>query len=132
MNRCILIILSVFYLFSATALNIQFHYCMNELDDWGIGQSSQSNCGKCGMENKTAEESGCCKDEYASAKISVDQQLNSLNSIHFNFPSSPALITQLTIIPLLRQATLSSFCVDHAPSRSTHVPGYLFIRNIRI
>jgi hypothetical protein len=73
MRKLIATIVAFYFIFSATGINVHMHYCMDELDSWGLVNDSSATCSVCGMK-KSETGSGCCKDESVFLKNTSDQQ----------------------------------------------------------
>ena len=69
MKKLAATILAIIYISTSSGAVIHLHDCMGKLVKTGLGHSKQDKCGKCGMKNTDAENSGCCKDEYRQIKI---------------------------------------------------------------
>lgn len=113
----------------ATGANLHFHYCMGEQTGWSLWQEDSKDCGKCGMDKKTADESGCCKDELQQAKLKVDQSLRTLHFESIDVQEKPAQLLVPTIV--ITQQVLNLPTTFELPPGGK-VPLYLFDRNFRI
>jgi len=97
MKKAGVAILSIIYLCFTIGININMHYCMGKLADWGLSINNSKTCPKCGMEKKNGKDNNCCNDEYKFVKNNTDQkttdtgvQLNQLTVFavtdsYFNF-----------------------------------------------
>jgi hypothetical protein len=74
MKKFAVVILALLYLTTSTGANLNLHYCMGELADWGLGESKSKTCGFCGMEKGDEKDNGCCKDEQKFIKNDADQK----------------------------------------------------------
>lgn len=132
MKRFILAILSFLYLSSVTGANLNFHYCMGKLESWSLGRTENKECGKCGMEKKAAENTGCCKDEFKHIKLKVDQKSNNVVVYQFNVVESESILTFITYPDdLNKQEIFTSNRIDNSPRRSC-IATYIRNCNFRI
>jgi hypothetical protein len=76
-------ILAILYLFIASGVVVNLHYCMGKRAAVSLGYNHNDGCGKCGMKNTK----GCCHDEYKVVKLQ-DSHQPATNT--FNFEASPA------------------------------------------
>lgn len=74
MKKIAVVILALLYIITTTGANLNLHYCMGELADWGFGSSKSKTCGFCGMEKGDEKDNGCCKDEQKFVKNDTDQK----------------------------------------------------------
>ncbi len=135
MKKFIAIILTFVYLTTSVGATVHFHYCMDKLVDWEIGQKRQENkaCTFCGMTKTTndkhcgIESNGCCKDEQKQIKLHDDQKAS----------EAPMNLTQIFIetkTPVFSNFSfqyISSitevYPLTHAPPRTQDVA--LFVLN---
>ncbi len=73
MKKVLLFILAVAYLTTSSGGIIYLHQCMGKLScvDFGISNSGNGKCGKCGMEKNKAGD--CCQDHLIVLKSLQDQ-----------------------------------------------------------
>lgn len=70
MKRSIVLFLVFLYLGTATGVTLHLHYCMGEMVNLELADSSNDHCDNCGMEKSQSTKNGCCKDELK--KIQTD------------------------------------------------------------
>ena len=75
MKKFAVVILALLYLTTSTGANLNLHYCMGELADWGLGENKSKTCGFCGMAKGGEKDNGCCKDEQKFVKNDTDQKV---------------------------------------------------------
>jgi hypothetical protein len=132
MKRIILAISSFLYLSTAIGANLHFHYCMGKLAGWGLGYNIEEKCGKCGMEKKATQDSGCCKNEFKHVRLKADQK--SPHTIVYQFhvaevrPLQPFAESSTDLTG--RQIYPSLLIPD--PPRSSSPCTYICICNFRI
>lgn len=76
MKRLLIFLLAFFYLGVSFGANVDLHYCMGELVEWGINtqeEAGASNCENCGMPAESAD--NCCKNESKQVKIDSQQKI---------------------------------------------------------
>jgi hypothetical protein len=74
MKKCLTTILAFLYICSSTGATIHMHYCMGQLDNWGLTHNDQKKCGKCGMKKSQKKNTGCCRDIHKYFKTINEQQ----------------------------------------------------------
>lgn len=96
MRKFLIAILAIHYLAVSSGLAINIHYCMGKVASAGFFHNDSGQCGKCGMQS--ADNGGCCKDEFKMVKLNDSHQLFNndinisvplalLNTCHNNFDS---------------------------------------------
>lgn len=124
MKKFVVTILAFLYLSAAVGVTVHFHYCMNELVNWGLWHSNNKKCGKCGMEKSHEKNNGCCKDEHKQVKLENDHkgsatyQLTELGSIILPVPVFE--IPHINFLTVTEQNPVS-----HAPPRSDDIAVYI-------
>jgi len=93
MKRFLAGILSIIYLTVASGMVVSIHYCMGKKTGVDYRYHAQTQCNKCGMENKQ----GCCHDEFKIVKLATDQQLAKAS---LGLMSCPALVAISHSVPL--------------------------------
>ncbi len=78
MKKIFVFILAFVYLFVASGIAINTHYCMGIVESVNLFDHSADNCGKCGM---PGDSKGCCKDEFKVLKLQ-DSHMQSENLVH--------------------------------------------------
>lgn len=74
MKKLLLSILTILYLVSTTGAMLETHFCMGEVADWSLGDSTGEKCGICGMQKSAGQDNGCCSDRENFLKITDDQK----------------------------------------------------------
>ena len=118
MKKIAVVILALLYIITTTGANLNLHYCMGELADWGLGSSKSKTCGFCGMDKGDENDNGCCKDEQKFVKNDSDQKFveSSLSILKI---IAAAKLPYLTEIPAdFFPFILEQNPVSHAPPRS--------------
>jgi len=132
MKKIAVVILALLYLATSTGANLNLHYCMGELADWGLGENKSKTCGFCGMEKGDEKDNGCCKDEQKFIKNDTDQKV---------VESSLDIIKVLAASPLPEYAELPAVLfsslteqnpVSNAPPRSKGQALYILNSNFLI
>ena len=135
MKNFFVLILALTYLTTSIGATMHFHYCMDKLVAWGLGQhnSKADTCPYCGMakteNNKHCgkKSKGCCHDEQKQVKIEKDQKTVDLGfdfakqffqiADHSRFDYSVVAVTSTTL----------EYSASHAPPLAGNVS--LFLRN---
>jgi hypothetical protein len=118
MKKVTVVILALLYLTTSTGANLNLHYCMGELADWGLGENKSKICGICGMEKGDEKDNGCCKDEQKFIKNDTDQKVveSSLDIIKV---LAVAPLPEYTELPALLFSSLTEQNpVSNAPPRT--------------
>ena len=118
MKKFAVVILALLYLATSTGANLNLHYCMGQLADWGIGENKSKTCGFCGMEKGDEKDNGCCKDEQKFIKNDTDQKVveSSLDIIKV---MAAAPLPEYTELPAVFFSSLTEQNpVSNAPPRS--------------
>ena len=135
MKKIVPAILAVFYLGTSTGATIHFHYCMDKLVAWGLGQNrtKPNGCPYCGMAKTTSDKpcvkqtKGCCKDELKLVKVEKDQKITDAG---FNLVKPILQIADHSIFDLTAFVITSSIIehpTAHGPPQTANVS--LFLRN---
>ena len=103
MKKLTVLLLTFFYLSSATGATFHMHYCMEKLVDVDLWHGEHERCGSCGA--CTSCEKDCCKDLHKTVKLEKDTKLTEqqLQLIALVTPvitlgyTQPALATDKTI-----------------------------------
>lgn len=127
MKKIAVVILAFLYIITTTGANLNLHYCMGELADWGLGSSKSKTCGFCGMEKGDENDNGCCKDEQKFVKNDADQKFVELATFTLKLPVVAELpvypaSAYIQFVPVKEQNPVS-----HAPPRYKGLP--IFISN---
>lgn len=127
MKKLAAAILAIIYISTSSGAVIHLHYCMGKLVKTELGHSKEDKCGKCGMKNTDAENSGCCKDEYRQIKIEKDQKITepALQIMHSAAAEMPASFIQIFCHDFSSCTEKNIF--SHVPLRSEGVA--IYIRN---
>ena len=128
-KKIFLFISAIFYLIAATGATLHFHYCMGEEISWSRGKEDKEQCNKCGLDEKQATDSGCCKDESKQAKMEIDQSTVIMAWENYFAPASIINVPS----PVITETIFRSFTkdlIDPPPLRRT--PVYILDRNFRI
>lgn len=132
MKKIVIVILAYLYLITTTGANLNLHYCMGELADWGLGSSKSKICGFCGMEESDEKDNGCCKDEQKFLKNDSDQKVveSSLDIIKV-FAAAP--LPDYTALPAVFFSSLTEQNpLSNAPPRSKGQALYILNSNFLI
>jgi len=78
MKKLFLLILAFVHITTSTGAVVNLHYCMGELDEWGLITRESKKCGKCGMEEVAGEDNGCCRNELKVIKNDTDQKVTTI------------------------------------------------------
>ncbi|EEI92475.1 hypothetical protein HMPREF0765_2090 [Sphingobacterium spiritivorum ATCC 33300] len=128
MKRLILILMTVFYLASASGAGVHLHYCMGQLVDWTFVKDKTDDCGFCGMEKKQPLENDCCKDVDYKANLDKAYKINNQNykfeQVVFIIPQFKPLETSL-FTPV--RVLLLSHVMSKAPPLGEYPP--IFLKN---
>jgi hypothetical protein len=118
MKKIAVVILALLYIITTTGANLNLHYCMGELADWGFGSSKSKTCGFCGMEKGVEKDNGCCKDELKFVKNDADQKFveSSLNILKLISAAKPPYSSEIPADLFL--SIIEHNPVSHAPPRS--------------
>ncbi|HYK75534.1 MAG TPA: hypothetical protein VEV16_01025 [Daejeonella sp.] len=108
MRKLLLTFLAVFYLGVSSGATVHFHYCMDELVNWGLSSTKGDACSNCGMPKKDSK--SCCKEEAKQAKLEKSDAASQAK-IQFKQP--------LIHIDLLPGFRLESFDVVQTVRRSS-------------
>jgi hypothetical protein len=132
-KRFLLTIITFVYLATASGANLHFHFCMGNLEGWGLWADESEQCGNCGMDKSSPlQDDGCCKDEFQAVKLQIDQKANAAFITYISAPAiesnSPFqnLFVQLQPQPAYTQPS------RHAPERSPNIQVFLRCRNFRV
>ncbi|MES2874061.1 MAG: hypothetical protein V4708_10085 [Bacteroidota bacterium] len=125
MKKLVLTILTVFYLGVSSGATVHFHYCMGQLIEWGLSETSSDQCGSCGRQE--SETCKCCKDQSQQFKVEKSQKA-ALSTFELNLPQLDLPLAFFTEIPQMS----SSYDIDHLylsiqATRKQNTP--VFIRN---
>ncbi|WP_162944779.1 HYC_CC_PP family protein [Flavisolibacter nicotianae] len=115
MKKLFASILLPIYFVVSTGFVISFHYCMDELKSFQLGDVSRHRCSECGMPIKDSK--GCCKDEVKVVKMHVDQVLAKLAGVDFSLPHLPVTTSIFLLIPPVGEP-LNAEPVAHGPPLS--------------
>ena len=125
MKKLIVSILAIVYLSTSTGGNIQLHYCMGKLADWGLGHKKHETCDECGMEKSIAKDNGCCRDEHKFLKNHTDQK-TSQALFQMMQSGSTALPESFYEIPHINISSVTEENpISHAPPRSSIIAVYI-------
>ncbi len=80
MKKLFLVILAFVHITTSTGAVVNLHYCMGELDNWGLITRESKTCNKCGMEEVAGEDNGCCRNELKVIKNDTDQKATTIFS----------------------------------------------------
>jgi hypothetical protein len=118
MKKIAVVILALLYIITTTGANLNMHYCMGELADWGFGSSKSKTCGFCGMEKGDEKDNGCCKDEQKFVKNDADQKFVDTSSerIKVTTAAQPPAFTEVPAD--FFSSNLEQNPVSNAPPRS--------------
>jgi hypothetical protein len=84
------------------------------------------------MEKKSAENNGCCKDEFKHIKLKVDQKSNKLIVYQFNVVETDSILIFITHPDdLNKQEVFASNLIAHPPRRIC-IATYIRNRQFRI
>lgn len=118
MKKIAVVILAFLYIITTTGANLNMHYCMGELADWGFGSDKSKTCGFCGMEKGDENDNGCCKDEQKFVKNDADQKFVDTSSERIKVITA-AQIPAFTEVPAdFFTSNLEQNPVSNAPPRS--------------
>ena len=107
MKKIFLVILAFIHITTSTGAVVHLHYCMGQLDDWGLIIYESKTCGKCGMEELAGEDNGCCRNEFKIIKNDADQKATTIFSQLFNV-FAQALPAPFCEIPSLEAFTITN------------------------
>jgi hypothetical protein len=132
MKKIAVVILAFLYIITTTGANINLHYCMGELADWGLGSNESKTCGFCGMEKGDEKDNGCCKDELKFIKNDNDQKFVESATYTLKIPAV-ALLPVYTAFTCIQSASVKEQnAVSHAPPRYKGLPFYISNRTFLI
>lgn len=119
-------------MYSSVGATLHLHYCMGEFVNVSFDDTTESICGKCGMESH-AEKKECCKDVPVTLKVK-DSHYSS-NSIYFfenKWEQHCGSLVSLMELPLLRSFDTAplSFIDYSPPDFKSNL--FLRFRNLRI
>lgn len=138
MKRFITALIAVLYMVAGTGFTLRQHYCMGEHIGTVLAHPADASdvhrCDRCGMEKKSGEDNGCCKDQFKTFKSASDQ--NTAAAIHFDGPDLVAMLPQpsfatLPVDDIPGQAQLPA-APAHGPPDDYGPPRFLRLRCIRI
>jgi hypothetical protein len=138
MKRFITAVLAMLYMVAGTGFTLRQHYCMGEHIGTVLAHpadvSDSHRCDRCGMEKKSGDDNGCCKDQFKTFKSAGDH--NTVSALHFDAPALVALLPPAPAIPeapaaILTQETLPA-APAHGPPDDSGPPRFLRLRCIRI
>lgn len=125
MKNFVLAILSVFYLSSSLGATIHLHYCMDKLVGFGLNNTDEKECSKCGM--KEVSSNGCCKDDQKQVKIESDQKATESPIFSFHH------FSDVTIVPFsefqIVSSIVSSFRLPYSNGPPKHQATNLYLVN---
>lgn len=112
MKKLFLVILALVHITTSTGAVVRLHYCMGELDDWGIIKSESKICGKCGMEEVEGVDNGCCRDELKIIKSDTEQKITQFFSQLLNLfaqalPTTFCEISSLEVFTITKENPVS-------------------------
>ena len=131
MKKIITAILAVFYLTTSVGAVVHLHYCMGKVVNWGLWNTTNKKCSKCGMEKShTNLKGGCCKDEQKQLKTEKDQKLAEtvFNLIHVISATPQVAEIELPVINISSVTEINP--ISHAPPRSQvaiHIRNCVFL-----
>jgi hypothetical protein len=127
MKKIAVVILALLYITTTTGANLNLHYCMGELADWGLGSSKSKTCGFCGMEKGDEKDNGCCKDEQKFIKNDNDQKFVESATYTLKIPAVAQLPVYTASSCIQLVSVKEQNPVSHAPPRYKVLP--IFISN---
>ena len=132
MKRIITAILAIIYFGASTGATIHQHYCMGKLASWGLGYDQISECGKCGMDEGTINETGCCKDEHTFIKSEDDQKTAEIFSYFTANAGNACVPDEIKLALSDPLSTDKGNSSTNGPPRWSGVAVYLFKRTLLI
>lgn len=128
MKKLVLTILTLFYLGVSSGATVHFHYCMGQLIEWGLSETSSDLCGSCGLQE--SETGKCCKDQSQQFKVEKSQKA-ALSAYEFNLPQFDLPLPFFTEIPQISSANgIDDLSIQ--TTRTQNTPVYLRNCNFRI
>jgi len=125
MKKLIVAIVAFVFIATSTGAVLHMHYCMGELADWSLGYNESKTCSKCGMEESSEKDKGCCKDEVKFIKNNADQKTaeTGFQMIQVLAIALPVSIIEIpsSDFPSLTEVNP----IDYAPPRSGCVAVYI-------
>ena len=133
MKKFLVFILAITYLTTSIGATVHFHYCMDKLVAWGLGQNKTkvNACPYCGMaitetdKHCGKQSKGCCHDEQKQVKIEKDQKTVDPG---FNLAKPLSQIVDNPILALsaiIITSPILEYPTSHAPPYGRNVSLYL-------
>ena len=137
MKRLLVVLLSIVYLAAGSGFTLRQHYCMGQLIGTAIDHPAQNSdshhCTRCGMEKKSNDDNGCCKDKVKTFKASPDQL--PVKALQAPVMMLAAMLPVAFILP--QESHISGLsriasAPAHGPPGRTSLPLYLQVRCLRL
>jgi hypothetical protein len=132
MKKIAVVILALLYIITTTGANLNMHYCMGELADWGFGSNKSKTCGFCGMEKGDEKDNGCCKDELKFIKNENDQKFVESANYTLKIPAVAQLPVYIGFACIQSASVKEQNPVSHAPPWYKGLPFYISNRTFLI
>jgi hypothetical protein len=110
MKKILTSIVLVAYFTVSSGFVISMHYCMDRLDSFEIGNSSNDKCSKCGMHKN----GGCCKDEVMMVKLETSHIASQVITSNFSLPLVQLINTEFLLTPF-RNYIQQTTSIAHSP-----------------
>jgi hypothetical protein len=125
LKKLFIAILAILYMSTSIGATIHMHYCMGKLADWGLGQNESKTCSKCGMEQSSKKDNGCCTDENKYIKNNSDQK-QAATAFQMAQQLAVALPVSFYELPTTDLPSLTEENpISHAPPRDSGLAVYI-------
>lgn len=115
MKKIVVVIIALLYIGVSSGITLNLHHCMGKLVEIGLWQNET--CDSCGEKKQSHN---CCSTQTQLVKISVDQNVDQIQTIKY-VPVAIALlfdIYDLYILSESEQPTAFNFLYDSPPECS--------------
>ncbi|WP_411273708.1 HYC_CC_PP family protein [Daejeonella sp.] len=130
MKKLVLTILTLFYLGVSSGATVHFHYCMGQLIEWGLSQTSSEKCSSCGRQE--SETGKCCKDQSQLFKVEKSQKA-ALSAYEFNLPQFDLPLAFFNEIqPISSSSDTNELHLSIPATRKQNTPAFIRNCNFRI
>jgi hypothetical protein len=138
MKRLLTALLAMLYMVAGAGFTLRQHYCMGKhigtVLAHPVESSDSHRCDRCGMEKKSNNDNGCCKDQFKTVKSAADH--NTAPGFHFEVPTLVGILPEPLELynepaDLSAQVRLPA-APAHGPPEDSGPPRFLRLRCIRI
>lgn len=117
MKKLTILLLTFFYLGSATGATFHLHYCMEKLVDVNLWHGEDELCGNC----KTCKKD-CCKDLHKTVKLEKDTKITEQPALQLAAITAPLVqLPYIQPLPVADKPIITNHTVPRSSKVHTHI-----------